>query len=109
MSIIHKLKLILMKSARNYKISMTRILAGVSLAFFASGIATAANESSSPHADAIESILQQKAINGKVLDAAGEPMCLNSLRSFLQNLLIKQINTSQINFRYWIFTYLVVY
>ena len=61
MSIIHKLKLILMKSARNYKISMTRILAGVSLAFFASGIATAANESSSPHADAIESILQQKA------------------------------------------------
>lgn len=56
MSIIHKLKLILMKSARNYKISMTRILAGVSLAFFASGIATAANESSSPHADAIESI-----------------------------------------------------
>lgn len=52
MSIIHKLKLILMKSARNYKISMTRILAGVSLAFFASGIATAANESSSPHADA---------------------------------------------------------
>lgn len=74
MSIIHKLKLILMKSARNYKISMTRILAGVSLAFFASGIATAANESSSPHADAIESILQQKAINGKVLDAAGEPI-----------------------------------
>lgn len=49
MSIIHKLKLILMKSARNYKISMTRILAGVSLAFFASGIATAANESSSRH------------------------------------------------------------
>lgn len=76
MSIIHKLKLILMKSARNYKISMTRILAGVSLAFFASGIATAANESSSPHADAIESILQQKAINGKVLDAAGEPFPL---------------------------------
>lgn len=74
MSIIHKLKLILMKSAKNYKISMTRILAGVSLAFFASGIATAANESSSPHADAIESILQQKAINGKVLDAAGEPI-----------------------------------
>lgn len=74
MSIIHKFKLILMKSARNYKISMTRILAGVSLAFFASGIATAANGSSSPHADAIESILQQKAINGKVLDAAGEPI-----------------------------------
>lgn len=74
MSIIHKFKLILMKSARNYKISMTRILAGVSLVFFASGIATAANESSSPHADAIESILQQKAINGKVLDAAGEPI-----------------------------------
>lgn len=43
MSIIHKLKLILMKSARNYKISMTRILAGVSLAFFASGIATPTN------------------------------------------------------------------
>lgn len=34
----------------------------------------AANESSSPHADAIESILQQKTINGKVLDATGEPI-----------------------------------
>ena len=67
MSIIHKLKLILMKSAKNYKISMTRILAGVSLAFFASGIATAANESSSPHADAIEVFYNKKQLMVKFL------------------------------------------
>lgn len=63
-----------MESAKNYSSSMVRFLAGASLAFFASGIVVAANESSSPHADAIESILQQKTINGKVLDATGEPI-----------------------------------
>lgn len=63
-----------MESAKNYSSSMVRFLAGASLAFFASGMVVAANESSSPHADAIESILQQKTINGKVLDATGEPI-----------------------------------
>ena len=63
-----------MKSAKNSSSSMARMIAGASLAFFASGIVIAANESSSPHADAIESILQQKTINGKVLDATGEPI-----------------------------------
>lgn len=67
MSIIHKLKLILMKSARNYKISMTRILAGVSLAFFASGIATAANESSSPHQMQLKVFYSKKQLMVKFL------------------------------------------
>ena len=47
---------------------------GVSLAFFTSGIAAAEIESASPHTDAIESILQERSINGKVVDPSGEPI-----------------------------------
>lgn len=67
MSIIHKLKLILMKSARNYKISMTRILAGVSLAFFASGIATQPTNHRHHMQMQLKVFLQQKQLMVKFL------------------------------------------
>ena len=54
--------------------SLAKFAMGVSLAFFTSGIAAAEIESVSPHADAIESILQERSINGKVVDASGEPI-----------------------------------
>lgn len=54
--------------------SLAKFAMGVSLAFFTSGIAAAEIESVSPHADAIESILQERSINGKVVDPSGEPI-----------------------------------
>lgn len=54
--------------------SLAKFAMGVSLAFFTSGIAAAEIESASPHADAIESILQERSINGKVVDPSGEPI-----------------------------------
>lgn len=65
-----------MKSTKNHRGSISgKILLGASLAFLASGMA-AANEHTSllPHTDGIGSISQQKTINGKVLDATGEPI-----------------------------------
>lgn len=61
-----------MGSNSKYNCSLAKFAMGVSLAFFTSGIAAAEVESASPHADAIESILQERSINGKVVDASGE-------------------------------------
>lgn len=48
---------------------------GASLALFATGTLGAVGESSlSPHADRVESILQQKTVKGRILDALGEPI-----------------------------------
>lgn len=48
---------------------------GASLALIATGSLWATGNSSiSPHTDIVESITQQKAIKGKVLDAQGEPI-----------------------------------
>lgn len=63
-----------MGSNSKYNFSLAKFAMGVSLAFFTSGIAAAEVESASPHADAIESILQERSINGKVVDASGEPI-----------------------------------
>lgn len=63
-----------MGSNSKYNCSLAKFAMGVSLAFFTSGIAAAEVESASPHADAIESILQERSINGKVVDASGEPI-----------------------------------
>lgn len=52
-----------------------RMVLGASLALFATGTLGAVGESSlSPHADRVESILQQKTVNGRILDALGEPI-----------------------------------
>lgn len=52
-----------------------RMVLGASLALFATGTLGAVGESSlSPHADRVESILQQKTVKGRILDALGEPI-----------------------------------
>lgn len=52
-----------------------RMVLGASLALFATGTLGAVGESSlSPHADKVESILQQKTVKGRILDALGEPI-----------------------------------
>lgn len=52
-----------------------RMVLGASLALFATGTLGAVGESSlSPHADRVESILQQKTVKGRILDAVGEPI-----------------------------------
>lgn len=52
-----------------------RMVLGASLALIATGSLWATGNSSiSPHTDMVESITQQKAIKGKVLDAQGEPI-----------------------------------
>lgn len=63
-----------MGSNSKYNYSLAKFAMGVSLAFFTSGIAAAEIESASPHTDAIESILQERSINGKVVDPSGEPI-----------------------------------
>lgn len=64
-----------MKMANKNYGSICKLMFGASLAFFASGIAVAAEGISvSPHADAVERILQQKTVNGRVLDTMGEPI-----------------------------------
>lgn len=52
-----------------------RMVLGASLALFATGTLGAVGESSlSPHADRVESFLQQKTVKGRILDALGEPI-----------------------------------
>lgn len=52
-----------------------RMVLGASLALFATGTLGAVGESSlSPTADRVESILQQKTVKGRILDALGEPI-----------------------------------
>lgn len=63
-----------MGSNSKYNYSLAKFAMGVSLAFFTSGIVAAEVKSASPHADAIESILQERSINGKVVDPSGEPI-----------------------------------
>lgn len=64
-----------MKMANKNYGSICKLMFGASLAFFASSIAVAAEGNSvSPHADAVERILQQKTVNGRVLDTMGEPI-----------------------------------
>lgn len=52
-----------------------RMVLGASLVLFATGALGAVGESSlPPHADRAESILQQKTVKGRILDALGEPI-----------------------------------
>lgn len=52
-----------------------RIVLGASLAFIAAGaLGATGHDSTSPHADVVAGIMQQKTIRGKVVDALGEPV-----------------------------------
>ena len=52
-----------------------KMVLGASLALIASGSVWATNGNSpSPHADMIQSIMQQKTIKGTVVDETGEPI-----------------------------------
>lgn len=63
------------RNVKHYCSLSKKMVLGASLALIASGSVWATNGNSpSPHADMIQSIMQQKTIKGTVVDETGEPI-----------------------------------